>query len=230
MGSSTQKSTSTSGPSNPDLNALVSKLSKGIGGTYQPGGSTYVAPGSNTTSSWEQMISAAGNPDYAGGLAGALSSYGNRASGAEIGDANPAYAALRSNAMKDAITGATAQFSGNGLFGSDRNVRLASEGATDAALGYDYANYRNTIADQAQAAEMLPKLLQGSLLPSSITGAVGAAQDADASAQQNGNLDYLRQFTSLLGGLSGASPQTTTQTQPGTPLWQSLLGAGISFL
>lgn len=230
MGSSTQKSTSTTGISNPQVNALLSKLSSGVGSAYQPGGTTYTAPGGNTTSSWEQMISAAGNSDYASGLAGALSSYGNRASGAELGDANPAYAALRQNAINDAITGTTAQFSNSGLFGSDRNVKLASEGAADAALGYDYTNYRNTIADQADAAAMLPQLFQSSMLPSSITGAVGSAQDADAAAKQNGGLDYLAQFMSMLGPLAGASPQTTTSKTPSTPLWQSLLGAGISFL
>lgn len=230
MGSSTQTSSSTTGSNNKDVNALLSTLSKGINSTYEQGGTTYVAPGSTTTGSWADMLSAANNPDFSSGIAGALSSYSNRAAGNEIGNAAPGYAQLRQKAIDDAITGTTSQFANSGLFGSDRNQKLAAEGAADAALGYDYTNYNNSLDRQAEASNMLSSLFQSSMLPSSVTGAVGAAQDADAQAQSGGQLDYLRQFTSLLGGVAGASPQTTTNKQPSTPLWQSLLGLGVSAL
>lgn len=230
MGSSTQTSSTTTGPQNKDVNALLSTLAKGINTSYQPGGTTYVAPGSTTTGSWADMLTAANNSDFSGGLAGALSSYSNRAAGNELGQSDPSYAALRQRAIDDAITGTTAQFSGNGLFGSDRNQKLAAEGAGNAALGFDYKQYQDSMTRQAEAAKMLPELLQSSLMPSSVTGAVGASQDADAQARAGGGLDYLKQFTSILGGVSAAGPQTTTTKQPSTPLWQSLLGLGISAL
>jgi len=230
MGSSTQTTKSTSGPSNPDLNKLVSTLSKGIGTAYQPGGTTYVAPSANTTAGWGQALNAAGNQDYSGGLAGALQSYGNRAAGNELGINDPLYAAQRARLSDSVLTDVNSLFTGSGRFGSGSHVTNAVDSLTSALAPIDLAQRNESYGRQAEAAGMLGDLFQSSLLPSSITGAVGAAQDADAQARALGGIDYLGKFTSLLGSAAGASPQTTTTSQPSTPLWQSLLGLGIAAL
>lgn len=230
MGAKTQKTTTTSGPSNPALNSLLTKLSNGIGGAYKPGGTTYTAPGATTQSGWAQALGAAGNGDFSGGLAGALKSYGNRATGAELGMNDPLYARQRATLTDDVLKSVNGQFSSMGQLGSDQSRVAAARGLTDALGGLDLTQRNESYGRQAEAANMLGNLFQSSLLPSSITGAVGAAQDADAAAKANGGIDYLSKFTQLLGAASGASPQTTTTTSPSTPLWQSLLGLGVSAL
>lgn len=230
MGSDTETTTQTSGPSNPDLSSLLSRVSKGIGGTYQPGGSSYVAPGANTTGGWLDTLNAAGNPDFASGIDGALGSYARRASGAEIGADNPAYGAVRDRIANDVTTRTNDAFNNSGLFGSDKNVESLGRGLGDALGTFDYQNLQDDYGRQAQGADMLTKLLTGATLPGSIKSSVGAAQDADAAAKASGGMNYQSQFAQLLSQLSGASPQTTSTSQPGTPLWQTLLGLGVSAL
>lgn len=230
MGGDTETTTQTSGSSNPDVNALLSKLSKGISSAYQPGGSTYVAPSANTTGGWAGAIGAAGNQDFSGGLAGALKSYGNRASGNELGINDPLYAAQRAQLRDDIMTGTNTAFNNSGLFGSDQNQFQVARGLAAGQGALDTAQRSESYGRQAEAANMLGSLFQNSLLPSSVQGAVGAAQDADAAAKQNGGIDYLRQFTSLLGGAAGAGPQSTTTTTPTQNPFLSLLGLGLGAL
>lgn len=230
MGDNNETTTSTSGPSNPDVNALLSKLSKGISAAYKPGGSTYVAPSANTTGGWAGALNAAGNPDFSGGLAGALASYGKRASGAELGIDDPLYEAQRAQLRDDIMTDTNTAFNNSGLFGSDQNQFQVARGLAAGQGALDTAQRNESYGRQAEAANMLGSLFQNSLLPSSVQGAVGAAQDADASAKQNGGIDYLRQFTSLLSGAAGAGPQSTTTTTPTQNPFLSLLGLGLGAL
>lgn len=230
MSSGTQKTTQTSGPSNPDVNALLSGLSKGVLGAYKPGGTTYTAPGAATTGSWDSALGAAGNTDFSGGISGALKSYSNRAAGNELGLDDPLYAAQRARLSDDVLTQSKNAFNLSGMLGSDQNQYHAGRGLADALGGLDLTQRNESYGRQAEAAGMLPQLFQNSLLPSSATGAVGAAQDADASAKQNGGIDYLRQFMGLLGGASAASPQTTTSTTPTQNPLLSLLGLGLGAL
>lgn len=230
MGSSTQKTTSTTGLANKDANALLSTLSKGINSAYTPGGTTYTAPGANTTGGWEAALQAAGNPAYAQGIGGALTSYGNRAAGNELGINDPLYAGQRQRLISDVTGKVNNTFNNSGLFGSDSNVKGLTSQLTDSLGALDLAQRTESYGLQDQALDNLSQAYQSSLLPSSVQGAVGSAQDADAAAKQNGGLDYLKQFTQLLSGVAGSSPQTTTTTQPSTPLWQSLLGLGVSAL
>lgn len=224
MGSSTQKSTSTSGPSNPDLNSLVSKLSKGIGAQYNPTGSLYSAPGTNTTQGLQASLNAANNPAFSGGLAGALSSYGARAAGNELGNNDPGYAALRSRIADDTMSDVNSMFTTSGRFGSGSHVGAASEGLANALAGLDYNQYNNSLNRQSEAANLLPQLFTASQLPASIQQSVGASQDADAAAKLRGGLDYQGAYAGLLGQAAGSSGTTTTNTQPTTPLWQQILG------
>lgn len=230
MGSSTQKSTTTSGPSNPDLNATVSKLSKGLAAEYTPGKSLYQAPGANTQGGWAASLNAAGNPAFAGGIAGALSSYGNRAAGAELGINDPLYAAQRARLTDDVMTATNTAFNNSGLFGADSNQRAAGRGLAEALGGLDLAQRSESYGRQAEAANMLPGLFSAGQLPASIQQSIGASQDADAAAKAAGPTDYLAKLTGILNGTAGASGTTTTTSQPTAPLWQTLLGLGISAL
>lgn len=229
MGGGTEKTTQTTGVQNADVNSLLSKLSKGISGTYQANGTTYTAPGANTTGSWDETLAAANNPAFAAGINGAIDSYGRRASGAEIGADNPAYAAVRDRIANDVTTRTNEAFNNSGLFGSDDNRESLARGLGDALGSFDYQNLQDDYTRQAQGADMLTKLLSGSLLPASVKGGIGAAQDADAAAKAGGGLDYQSKYAQLLGMLTGSAPQTTTTTQPGPNLLQTLLGGALAF-
>ena len=198
MGSSTQKTTTSTAPANKDVSATLSKLAKGISAEYTPGKSLYQPAGSTTQGSWAAGLEAANNPDYATGLAGALGSFGNRASGAEIGMNAPGYAAMRAAVGDDVLTSTNGAFNSSGLFGSDRNQEAAGRGLAEALGGLDYQNYRASIGDQERAATMLPQLFTAGQLPSAATGAIGAAQDANQQGIANGPTDYLAKMTSIL--------------------------------
>lgn len=230
MGSSTQKSTSTSGPSNPDVNALISKLSKGIASEYTPGKSLYTAPSSATTGGWTSALSTAANPTYATSMRDAIASFGDTAAGKNIGVEAPGFARLRQNAIDDTMTSVNSAFNTSGLFGSDANMKAAGEGVANAIAGLDYNQYKYGNDQQAQAATLLPQLMQGALLPSSVQGSVGASMDADAAAKAAGPTDYLAKLTGIAAGNAQAGGTTTTTSTPSTPLWLSLLGAGVSLL
>ncbi len=227
MGATTETSTSTSGPSNKDLNATLSKLSKGIAAEYTPGKSLFQGPGATTQGGWATSLGAAGNPDYAGGIENALKSFGRTASGSDIGMDAPGYAAMRNRLSDDVMTQTNTAFNNSGMFGSDQNQAAAARGLGDALGGLDYGNYRASIGDQQQAAGMLPGLFSAGQMPGAIQGMVGGQQDAAAQGAANGPTDYLAKLAAILGGAAGASPQTTTQTQPGTPLWQTLASLAV---
>lgn len=207
------------------VNKAVDTLAGGVSAAYTPGKSLYVNPSANTTGGWAASLQAANNPDYAGGLAGAIGSYGNRAAGNEIGVNAPGYAALRNKLQSDVTSGVNSSFNNSGLFGSDSNVRGLTEGLTSSLGGLDYQQYNDSLSRQAEAANILPTLFQGAQLPAGIQQSIGAAQDADAAAKAAGPTDYLAKLTGILSG-NAASAGTTTNSQ--TPLWKLLLGAGAT--
>lgn len=230
MGSSTNKTTTTSGSASPAVRSTVDKLAKGIGTLYQPGASSYVAPSANTTGGWASSLAAANNPAFSGGIAGALSSYGNRAAGNELGQNDPGYAALRAKLTDDTLSGVNSIFTGSGRFGSGSHVNSAAEGLGGALAGLDYKQYSDSLARQSEAANMLPSLFAAGQLPSSIQQSVGASQDADAAAQEAGKWNYLNRATGTLSGAAGAAGTNTTTSTPSPPLWQTLLGIGLGAL
>lgn len=245
MGGSTQQATTTSGSSNPQINSLVSNLAGKTNAALDAGApavfnkSLYGGVGDTTKNSWASVLGAAGNPDYASGIGGAISSLGNAAAGNAYGMNDPGYAALRAKAGDDALTSVNSVFNNSGRLGGGSNVKAAGEGVTNALSGMDYANFQNDRTFQQQAASMLPALFQGAQLPGATQGAVGAAQDADTQAsllgqndlQQrtgNANTDYLAKITSMLGGQAPAGGQTSTSTTPSPPWWMGLLGTAAS--
>ena len=226
MGSSTNTTTTKS--SSKALNSTVDKLAAGLGAEYSPGKSLYQAPSANTTQGWQASLNAANNPAFSQGLAGAMSSFGNRAAGNELGMQDPGYATLRAKLENDVMRSTNTAFNQSGLFGSDSNQKAAASGLADSLGALDYQQYGNSLDRQSSAAAMLPQLFSAGQLPASIQQSVGAAQDADAAAKAAGPTDYLGKLTSIMAGQSGAAGSTTSQ--PSTPLWQTLLGLGVSAL
>ena len=224
--------TTTTGIANPALNSTITKLATGIGDLYKPGSSSYIAPGSTTTGAWQSSLDAANNPAYSGGIAGAIESYGRRAAGGELGLDDPAYRQVRANLADDVTTATNNSFNNSGLFGSDSNRRGLAEGLTSSLGALDLQQLELGKSRQAEAATLLPQLLQGGQLPSSLAASVGASQDADAQNKANGQIDYLSRIMGLVNGASGAAgttTSTTTKQDPGRLLLSALI-AGASAL
>lgn len=230
MGGDTQTTTSTSAPSNPAVDATVTKILGGVNSQLDTspkvfGESLYGGVGPTTQQGWTSALTAANNPDYTSGIKGAIKSYSDIAAGNFGNDP------VRTNLINDVTTNANNSFNASGLFGSDSNQRAVGQGL-GAALGqYDQSR-------QAQAAQLLPSLFQSSLLPSTVQGQIGGAQDANTQAALLGRNDLYRRTndaqrdnlawgSSVLTGPASASGTTQTQTQPATPWWQSALGLGI---
>src|SRR5690606_25084299 len=135
---------------------------------------------------------------------------------------DPGYAALRDKLQNDVMTSTNTAFNSSGMFGSDSNQKAAASGLAEALGGLDYKQYGDSLARQSEAALMLPQLFSAMQMPASVQQSVGASQDAAAAAEAAGPTDYLGKLTSILNGAAGAGPQTTTTSQPGTPLWQTL--------
>lgn len=212
---------------NKAVDQLTTTLASSLNKLYAPTGSTYVAPSSTTTNSWQQALNAANNGTYTGGLAGALASYGNRAAGNELGLNDPLYQQQRATLTDDVLKTVNGQFNSMGQLGSDQSRTAAARGLADSLGALDTQQRNESYNRQAEGANMLSSLYQASLLPSSITGSVGAAQDADAQAKALGGLDYLGKFMSLLNGASGAAGTTTTTSMP---WWKVGLGTAATAL
>lgn len=246
MSGDTQKTSTSTGSSNPAITSLVSNLAGKTNtalnaGPHVFGQSLYGGVGDTTKNSWASALGAAGNQNYSNGVNGAISSFADTAAGKNFGTNDPGYATLRAKAGNDALTSVNSSFNNSGMFGSDGNQRMAGEGVTNALAGMDYTNYQNDIQRQQQAAGMLPALYQAGQMPGATQGAVGAAQDANSQAALLGQndlfrrtndaqLNHLAQTTSILGGQAGAAGNTTTTTSPTPPWWQSALGLGVSLL
>jgi len=224
MGQDTQ--TTTSGVNNAALNKTLTKVATGLGDLYQPGASSYVAPGSTTTGGWAKSLDAANNPQFAGGIAGAIGSYGNRAAGKELGIDDPLYAAQRARLAGDVTKNVNGAFNNSGMFGSDSNIKTLAEALAEAQGGLDLQQRTESYGRQSEAANLLPQLFSGAQLPSSIQQSVGASQDADKAAQANGKIDYLNRILAPLTGASGAAGTSQTTTNTPDP-WRLLLGGGL---
>ena len=226
MGSSNKTTTTKS--SSKAVNKAVDKLASGLSNSYSQGQSLYQAPSANTTQGWQASLAAANNPAFSQGLAGAMTSFGNRAAGNELGMEDPGYATLRAKLENDVMRSTNTAFNESGLFGSDSNQKAAASGLADSLGALDYQQYSNSLDRQSSAAAMLPQLFSAGQLPASIQQSIGAAQDADAAAKAAGPTDYLAKLSSIMAGQAGAAGTSTSQ--PSTPLWQSLLSLGISAL
>lgn len=229
-GGETQTTTSTSGPTNPAVDATTTKLLTGLQGQMDKGTAVFgqslnPGAGQTTQNAWASTLGSANNPAYSSGVAGATADFADAAAGNQFG-ANDAYYAQKSD---DTLRDVNAMFTNSGRFGSGSHV-----GTATTALGN--VNNENIAADRAwqmQAAGALPSLYAAGMAPSGIMGAVGAEQDANALALRQGENDLFRrqndagwstlgQSTSILAGNAGVGTQQQSQTTPAAPWWQQV--------
>lgn len=233
-GDKTETTTQTSGPTNPLVDKTTTQLLTGLQsqvgkGTAVFGQSLQPGAGATTQQSWASMLSGANNPAYNAGVAGATADFADAAAGNQYAANDPYFKQLGDDTLRDV----NAQFTTSGRFGSGSHVDTAVN-----AMGN--VNNANIAADreyQMQAAGALPGMYAAGMAPAGVLGAVGAEQDANALAILQGKNDLFRRqndagkdtlgwASSVLAGTAGAGTQQQTTTQPATPWWQSVLGAG----
>lgn len=241
-GGGTETTTQTSAPANPAVEATTTKLLTNLQGQIDRGSSVYgqtlnPGAGQTTQNAWASSLSAASNPAYSAGVSGATSDFADIAAGNRFGTNDPGYAAMRAKVADDVGTASNALFTTSGRFGSGSHANDFSEGMTNALSGMDYQNFQNDQQRQMQAAGMLPGLYSAGMAPSAAMGAIGAEQDANALTMRQGEADLFNRqnnrgmndlswASSVLAGTAPSGGTTQTTTQPATPWWQSMLGAG----
>lgn len=245
----TNQTTQTSGPTDPNVQATTSLLAQKFGGlaAQSPaayGKSLYAGVSPTTTNAWAQGSGVASGLINSGGLnsaqTGALSNVQGLA-GAYDQNA-PGYQAMRDQSLNDAITGVTAGQLGSGLLGSRSYIQDATKAATNAIAPLDYQNFQNNINNRYHSAEDAFSMGQQGIgnqnAALSSLGAIGAGQDADLASQRQGEYDlYTRQqqaplqwlqgVTSAAAGNAATSPQAQTSSTQ-VPWWQAILGAGAT--
>jgi len=233
-------------PSNPDVNPTVSKILKGVQAAQNAGPqvfdhSLYAGVGPTTTGAWQSTLDAAKNPIYSGDMQGALSSVGDVAAGKFLAPgSNPYFEANLQNGINDVTSQVNSSLGASGRLGSNLQVADLTKQVGDLSTGARSAQYDTARNQQLQAAQLLPSIYQGTLAPSAIAGQVGAAQDANQQGvlqgqydqftrKANAPTDLLAKLTSILAGNTAASGTntTSTQTQPGQSIFQSILGTAI---
>ena len=212
-GGGTETTTQKNAPSNPDVDPTLSKLLRGVQSTVDSAPTTPAA----LSQGWASQLSAAGNPDYARGVAGGTSELADIASGKRFGMDDPGYAAMRAGALDDAMTGVASSFLTDGRFGSSVMGDAAGEAATQTLAGLDYANFQNDQQRQMEAISALPTAFAAGQAPGSVQQAVG-------QSQQQAPWSNLATASSILAGTAGAGGTTGTTTSPTAPWWQQALG------
>lgn len=242
-----QTSTSSTAPSNPDVNPTLSKLLKGVQSEYDanPEGyffdkPLYAGTGATTDNALSSMLAGANDPRFGSAFNATFDDMADTAAGNKFGMNDPGYAALRDKVQNDTLTSVNSSFNNSGLFGADSNQRAAGEGVGNALAGLDYTNYQNDIARQERAQAGLAGAFSNTALPSSRALQVGQLQDQDAQAalqadsdlylrEQGAPTDFLAKLSSILAGNAasgGSTSTTTTPIQQPNPL-QLLLSGGL---
>lgn len=233
-GGGTEEVKQVSGPTNPLVDSTTTKLLTGLQGQVDKGTAVFgqsLNPGAGATTqqSWASMLGAANNPAYSAGVSGATADFADAAAGNRFGDNDAYYDELGDKTLAS-VNG---MFTNSQRFGSNSHVKNAVQ-----ELGK--VNAANLAADreyQMQAAGALPGMYAAGMAPAGVLGAVGAEQDANELAILQGKNDLFRRqndagkdtlgwASSVLAGTAGAGTQQQTTTQPATPWWQSVLGAG----
>jgi hypothetical protein len=256
MGGTTNTTTNTSStaPTNPDVQATASKLAQKLSGLADTspaayGQSLYAGVGPTTKNAWALGSNAATGLVNSGGLTSGQTGAMNGLSGL-IGayDQNsPGYQEMRTKALNDAVQNVGEGFTASGRFGGGSYINDATNAAVNAIAPLDYQNYSNSVENQKGIYNTLFGYGQQGLVNQNnavaALGAIGGAQDADAQAtrqgaydlytrQQNAPLDWLSRLTSAAAGNAAGTGTTTTNTQttPQTPWWQTAIGLGLQAL
>lgn len=234
-GTKTTSETSTSGLSNPAMNAAATTIGNQLNSALAGGVKPYtqsMVPGlsSQTQAGIGALTNNPNNSIYSQGIGGAIASMSDVAAG------NIANDAVRQRVADDAAVYANSTFTNSGRFGSGSHREGLGEGIGNALAAHDYGRQQSAMA-------ALPGLYQASMLPASanlqagqITDAYNTAKAADDAriwdATNNANWNTLQRGGAIFGGTAPVSGTTTTgtQTQPTAPWWQGMLGFGLGLL
>lgn len=235
--------TSSSAPSNPDINPTVSTLLKGVQSEYGKGPSTfnqqlYTGFGNGTQNALNGTLSASNNADYTQGINNSIGQTSNIAGGAYLNGGNPYFQANLDKTLNDTASGINASLGGSGRLGSNLQVQSLAEGLGNVSNTARSQNYENEYSRMMQAQQALPGLYQASLLPSATQLQVGQMNDANSLAQRqaeyelwsrqnNAGWDSLSKASAILGGTAPYGGTTQTNQQLGASPFQQIAGAGI---
>lgn len=236
-----QTSKTVTGSANKSVDETLTKLLGGVQQAYDAGPkvfdeSLYVGPSGTTKNAWAMATGAASNPAYAGSVDGAIDSIGKVARGDYLGNQDPLFKAALDRASNGVAADVNAAMGANGRYGSNVHVDALTDAVGGMRTNAELDNLRYEQGRQAEAANMLPSLFSSAQLPASVYGTVGAAQDADAAAQQQGDFDLftrqsdaqtdlLAKLSAILGGTAGAGGTTESKA---IPWWSAILGAGAT--
>ena len=235
--------TSSSAPSNKDVNPTVSTLLKGVQSEYGKPQSTfgqqlYTGQGGTTTNALTNTLGAANNPAYSQGINDSIGQTAKIAGGQYLNGGNPYFEANLGKTLNDTASGINAGLGSSGRLGSNLQVQSLAEGLGNVSNQARSQNYETEYSRMMQAQQALPGLYQSSLLPSATQLQVGQLQDANSLAQRqaeyelwarqnNVGWDALSKASSILGGTAPYGGTTQTQQTPGASPFQQILGAGI---
>lgn len=174
-GTDTQQTSTTSGPSNKDVNNTLSALAKGITTevgkpAWSYGQSLYVPTGSTTATGQSKALTAANNPAYSSGINSAMgfnnnlissrgfspeqsSLYGEYGDMADAYDGNtPGISTLRNKVIDDTMVNTNALFGNSGRFGGGSHSKALGEGLGNALAGFDANTYDKSVANRYASA------------------------------------------------------------------------------
>lgn len=241
-GGGTETTTQTTGLSNPAMDAAATTIGNQLNTQLSAGVKPYtgsMVPGmsSQTTAGVNSLTNNPNNSAFSGAMGSTIGDFGAIASGQRFGTDDPGYAAMRAKAGDDTLRDVNSMFTSSGRFGSGSHVGTATEALGSVNAGMDYQNFQNDQQRQMQAASMLPSLYQGSQLPGQAQLQAGQTMDAYNAAKaqdaarifdetNNQGWNTLQRGSAVFSGTAPVSGTTQTNTQPATPWWQQVLGAG----
>jgi len=179
------------------------------------------APSAGTTSGIASLLSGANPAGYSGYINNAIGSFGDIASGKNIGVDAPGYQAVRDNLRSNIMGDVNASIGGSGRYGSNVHTDTLTNSLASNLGALDMAQYNNGQDRQVQAAQLLPQLQTAATQP-------GLTQLMAGEAQGNvDNADFNR-FLQLLQ--ANNSTGDTPGLKAETPWWQSAASLVGSFL
>jgi hypothetical protein len=248
MGGGGQQQTSQviTNSNSPKVQETIDQLLGGVQTAYKEGPKPYTEslfPGvsGTTTGAWAMGKQAANNPAFSEGVGGAIDNYSKVARGDFLNNADPEFQALVDRSANETAADINASMGANGRYGSNVHVGALGDAIGELRTKANVDNRRFELSRQSEASQLLPQLMGAAQLPAQITGAIGASEDAAATAQRQGDYDLhtrknnaladlIARLTSSVSGNAGAAGSTSTTYQPEVPWWQSgasLLGAFV---
>lgn len=179
------------------------------------------APSAGTTSGIASLLSGADPAGYSGSINSAISSFGDTASGKNIGVEAPGYQAVRNNLRSDIMGDVNASVGASGRYGSNIHTDTLTDSLTANLGALDMGQYNAGQDRQVQAAKLLPQLQGAAAQP-------GMTQLLAGGAQDNVNNADFNRFLQLLQANNASSETPGLKAE--TPWWQSAASLVGSFL